>query len=279
MKHRRIFMALLAACVLVGASAPAQAKSWPKLTNSQYDLNGDGKKDKITVTMQSLDEYDSVVKTTIDVNGAKATLTLDSPEGKLRILDINTKDKVKEIAIGEYGPSSDLETYFYGYTGKAVYRIGSTVGLVGKSSDQIGYGGVCATKGDGLVRASFRAEHLQTWWLQADYKLTKTSDAKKPYKLAIVKKSIYPATMTSKVKALVNIKVYASMSTKASTRTIKKGESLQLLGSDDVKWVQIKDKNGKIGYVLLSFLESGEYDDNAADPNNNGILSGLLFAD
>lgn len=85
-----------------------------------YDLNGDGKEDRIEALLKY--RYD---KSYIEINGIKKFFYPDSPSGEMHIIDIDNNDNYVELAIFDDGPSGDPIYEFFRYDGKEVYNLGS----------------------------------------------------------------------------------------------------------------------------------------------------------
>lgn len=81
------------------------------------DLDGDGRPD--TIGLEIHEETDSYILT---VNGHIAKGTLEFVDG-FKIIDIDTSDRRKEIAVHSPGPSDDDVYIIYDYDGKSLKRM------------------------------------------------------------------------------------------------------------------------------------------------------------
>ncbi len=86
-----------------------------------YDLNGDGKADKINAVLIADNGHGSF----IEVNGVKVTLELYNPTGSIRFIDFDSRDSYTEVAVFDNGPSGDPAFTLLRYDGKKLYPIGS----------------------------------------------------------------------------------------------------------------------------------------------------------
>ncbi len=269
-------IALLALASLVIATLPASAAS-PKridLAAKQYDLDGDGKTDDIAIHMLEAEAGSAIYNCEVAVNGLTTTLELAVPEGKINVIDIDKNDKRKEIALSERGYSDDGKTFFVGFDGKRVYRIGEVEGMTGKTDAKLSKDSYYYAGGDGKVVAPMRASLLQTWSLRKGFALSKSGNANAPYTLKAVKESVYTSTSQNTVKVAKPLKAYDSMSANGKTRTIAKGAALTLTGSDDIKWVRFQESSGKVGYLLMTDFHTIHGQGSATN-----FLNGLRMAD
>lgn len=81
--------------------------------HGEYDLNGDGNSESIDALLKAYGEDGSYLK----VDGIEVPLYLSNPAGEIYIIDIDGKDKYKEIAVYDLGPSADPVFDFYRYDG------------------------------------------------------------------------------------------------------------------------------------------------------------------
>lgn len=88
--------------------------------SAKVDLNGDGKTEEISISgvTESGDFVLSVGRVSI-----KGTLTAGEADG-FTIVDIDTTDEYKEIAVHTPGPSDDDEYLIYWYDGKLIKEVG-----------------------------------------------------------------------------------------------------------------------------------------------------------
>ncbi|GEM_PF-6864156 len=80
----------------------------------QEDINGDGKKENISITVERLG---GSVTTTLYVNNFSAIVPGYDPVEFFGIVNIDNGDKIKEIAVIDMGPSDDYTTSFYSFDG------------------------------------------------------------------------------------------------------------------------------------------------------------------
>lgn len=89
--------------------------------HGSYDLNEDGKADKIDAVLEADYKGDSY----IEINGFKLNLDQFNPTGEMQIIDLDSKDHYTEVAIFDEGPSGDPAFMFFRYDGTKIYYVGS----------------------------------------------------------------------------------------------------------------------------------------------------------
>ena len=106
-------------------AAPSSIEYNNIVTQTKVDLNGDGKRETISIKMINPDTYlskeDNFV---LMVNDELITGSMEvgSPEG-FAIIDINKRDNYKESAVYSPGESDDDEFLLYSYDGKTVKKM------------------------------------------------------------------------------------------------------------------------------------------------------------
>ncbi|MDF2985368.1 MAG: hypothetical protein K0R50_878 [Eubacterium sp.] len=193
--------------------------------NITIDLNGDGIKENIALTCTTgSDKY------SLKVNKASISGTGDNLDGVMYIADIDTKDKYKEIAITESGPSADYNTYFYYYNGSRLIFMGKVQG----SDFSI------KASGTGSFTTKTRGSILQTWFYTDEYKLN--SD----HTLSNLVKKYYKMNTIITVKK--PLKLQKSPTDPAVATTLKAGEKVLLSDTDNKKWCAIETSGGIKGW-------------------------------
>jgi hypothetical protein len=140
-----------------------------ELAPNQYrsldiDLDGDGTKENVSIALKW--SYEFGITTTITVNGASDTIADGSgqPEGYFGVVDIDTSDTVKEIAVGFNGEDGQESTTFYHWHDNALFKFGTSDLTVGSWEDS-------AIPGDGSIAIATRAIVLDAWFYNGVYHL------------------------------------------------------------------------------------------------------------
>ena len=90
------------------------------IQSAEADLDGDGIPEKVSVS-QITEHGDFLL--TIDKISVKGKVGLEKVDG-FAVVDIDTSDRYKEIAIHNPGPSDDDEYLIYWYDGKSIKEMG-----------------------------------------------------------------------------------------------------------------------------------------------------------
>ncbi len=220
------------------------------------DLNGDGREDRIIY--QVFGEYENVFL--LKVNNVEVKSYGSSLDRKLYIVDIDKSDGFKEIAIQEFGPSSDEQTYFYSYTG-------SELKFMGKVGELCAKGG--HIPGNGRVISSIRPLVLQTWFVKKEYKLDEN------HLLEGIEREFYPVRYEAEpLKLKTSLKLYDKPKSKKVAAELKAGDTLKLLGCDGIEWCLAETAAGIKGWFAVDGFTIRENRLYSAD-----VFEGLSFAD
>ncbi len=222
---------------------PAQQIDPATLQANQYlstttDLNTDGVPDTISITVTG-DSAEGTT-TTIAINGTSAVFPGTNPEGWFGIVDINTADHEKEIAVSDLGPSTDYTTGFYRFDGSSIQLVGTTQGRY----EEIQF------SGNGILSTNTRAKILQTWFYTDGFSLNTD------HKLGHIDQHVYlidPTTPSAHLTMLQDLSLYTdtTMTTDAIATTLKKGDVVQFIGCDDVAWCEAKSSAGILGWFYV----------------------------
>lgn len=200
-------------------------------TKSQFleiDLNGDGVNDKIKFEALG-NEEDGLNKFRLQVNDIVVERDAEYLEGTFDIVDIDSKDRFKEIVISEYGPSSDDLTYFYYYNGSKLISMGELNGL---------YKHIKITN-DGVVETYNRSDAFGTFFYPQQYRLTEE------HKFSPIQKELYEIDIDVTVKQPVPVRF---RNTKDSIkRNLLIGEKIKVIAYNG-GWYLIKDSTTEEGW-------------------------------
>ena len=221
------------------------------------DLNGDGIKEKVEYRLENKTTYGEYKKCRLIVNDKILQLE-GNLAPKFAIVDIDEKDKYKEILISDFGPSSDNTSKFYFYKNNKLIFMGTTGGIYEEGLD---------IDGTGTFLASTRGDILQTWWFDKKYQLDRN------HKIIPVPTNIYLNYHLVYLKK--DLKLFIKNTVKSDTFTVKAGETLIITGNDNKTWCRVKTKEGKEGWFRVTdftYLPDARED-------APSIFAGLNFAD
>lgn len=230
----RIVLLLTAFFSLICISEVYAASKYTKIDtikayndSASVDLNGDKIEDDITFEL-STEEYGAF---TLSINGISVKGEGEELEGNFRIIDINPKDKYKEVAVQEFGPSDDYAIAFYSYNGKSIISMGKLYGY-GTSINKAG-----------SIFTNARGSILCTWFYEDYYKLSKK------HSLQQIPRKSYMMNLEVTVNKPISLKISPSNS-KIKVK-LKKGEKVTIVSSDNKKWCLVKNAKGVKGWFAV----------------------------
>jgi hypothetical protein len=221
------------------------------------DLNGDEIKEEIEYRLLAVAEDGQNVKTQLLINGIGVVFEGD-PVSHFAVVDIDRNDNYKEIIISDYGPSHDYTSKFYSYKEGKIVHIGTTGGIFedGIELDE-----------KGSFSARTRADILQTWWFDKQYRLNAE------HQIEEVPADIYWSEALVYVRK--TFKVYSEKDVKSNQFQVKEGTTLAIIGHDNKKWCKVKTSSGKEGWFRVE--EFCLMPDEKADARQ--IFIGFNYAD
>ena len=139
-----------------------------KIVTKYSDLDGDGEKEKIILTTGRSTGfgYDDYTEYTLEVGDRMYELRAftESIEPRFNVVNITRADGFKEIAVSEYGPSSDFFTTFYHYEDDLLTKIGVVSGFYGEAYEMCEVFETVKIDGSGVIRGLSRGNLLHTWF-------------------------------------------------------------------------------------------------------------------
>lgn len=250
---------------------PAQQIDVATLKENQYlshstDLNGDGVAENIAIEVKgnSLEGTNTV----ISVSASSITFPGSNPEGFFGIVDIDTTDREKEIAVSDLGPSGDPTTGFYRFDGSLL----QLVGIVQGAYETIEF------SGNGTITTKTRSILLQTWFYTDLFTLNSN------HRLSDTTQDIYlidPAVPEAHLTMLQDLALHTDTNEATATAivtTLKKGEAVQFLGCDEVRWCKVEGATGIAGWFAVEDFNTIVMIDGARIPASE-VFEGLSNAD
>lgn len=213
------------------------------------DLNSDGIEE--TIRLEFIKHSSSF---TLFVNDFSITEWGIGLHGYFKIVDIDSTDSIKEIAISESGPSDDLATHLYYYDGRSIISMGTV-------------GGIPRADGSGILRASTRGKILHTWFHSASYKLSNN------HALEYIDMDLYAMNWTVTLKDTLALRE----SRKDSEIIVRllPGEKVTILSSDDKEWCLVENSKGIKGW----FAVDGYDKIRGTNKTARELFEGLSYAD
>ncbi len=217
---------------------PATLKANEYLSTS-IDLNGDGVVENISIEVKG----NSIegTSTVLTASGSSIVFPGTNPDGYFGIVDIDTTDHEKEIAVSDRGGSIDYTTGFYRFDGSVLQLVGTVQG----SYEDIDFAG------NGTLTTQTRATTLQTWTYEDAFTLGTD------HKLSHVEKDLYlidPSAIGAHLTMLQDLPLNTDTNEViggAIATTLKKGEKITFIGCDDVRWCKTQSATGVAGWFAV----------------------------
>lgn len=216
------------------------------------DLDGDKKEDKIYYEIQ-----------TVSVNGSKA----DMPELKINdreyelgflwdkqganisrpsndnyyIIDIDTKDDYRELAIMDEDINGDPGCHFFRYIGNELIYCGYVPGIPNHT---------LYNYGSGEIKAMKRLNILQNRYSFADWKLNTRGVLEEAEKEIYYGLYIKPYE-SIRYKTERELILFKTNDMSSDTITINEGEEIRLSSTDNKHWIEIMTDSGISGWLYL----------------------------
>jgi hypothetical protein len=195
------------------------------------DLDGDGAKDEIRLTARS-GRY-GYGPFTLHVNDVAIEGRGDNLDERISVVDIDTTDIMREIAISESGPSDDHATHFFAFDGFQIIPLGELPG-----SDEL------RIDGSGVVRSQRRGRILGTWYTPVTYRLTKE------HRLEEISQAFYEMNISTVLRA--DLPLLSDRGEGAHLiGVIHAGARALLLRTDEEAWCEIESESGTRGWFRV----------------------------
>lgn len=242
-----------------------------KIVTKHSDLDGDGEKEKIVlVTGKSTGYgYDDYTGYTIEVGDRVYELSAytEMIEPRFNVVNIIRSDGFKEIAVSEYGPSSDFFTTFYHYEDDLLTKIGVVSGFYGEASEMCEVFGTVTIGGSGAIKGVSRGNLLHTWFHDSEYRMNPD------FTLTEVLKDFY--TMDAEVMAISELTVVKSPADPQEAFTISPGETITIKDTDDREWCSVVNSKGETGWFAVDGFDIIR----DTGLHANEVFEGLSYAD
>lgn len=257
-----------------GPVYPLQVKAGDTV---KADLDGDGTEEEIVYSVKAGTDASQAVLT---INGTEFGADLSSqgftstaPEADYCCLtDIDSSDKLLEIAVMDAGPSDDHTTAFFHYASGALTYLGSAEGYAmnadGSAADMDFHG-------FGTVNAIMRLSVLQTWYAKADYRLNGD-------KLEQALQSLYSPNGEDGTSVTTKLEVagYSDRDATSDKSAIPAGTALTLGSTDNAEWIMATDGDDNEYWLHLDKSDTSKVELNDGTfAAGADALDGLVLAD
>ncbi len=227
-----------------------------------FDLDGDGSEDVLLYSLlddEGMSFNLSANEVGIDQDGCYMADTA-------YIIDLDTTDPYKEVAVSEYGPSDDLMVHILRFDGSSWTVLGYIPGFVAVAEDGTP-GETSVINGDGTVDTMRRGEVVSTWFFTARYQLEGES---------LVWQEAEAYDMEIPVTLLVDLPLTATPEGGEEVITLPMGTETVIKQTDNFSWISFPLEDGTIGYARLG--DDG-FSIAALGLSTYEVFEGLNFAD
>lgn len=242
-----------------------------KIVTKSSDLDGDGKKEKIVLVTGKRTGYgyDDYTGYTIEVGSRVYELTAytENIEPRFNVVNIVPSDGFKEIAVSEYGPSSDFFTTFYHYEDDLLTKSGTVSGFYGEASEMCEVWSSVTIEGSGTIKGFSRGNILHTWYYDSEYRMDPD------FSIHEVPKDLY--AMDAEVTVIREITLVKSPTDPQEAFTISPGESVTIKDTDDREWCSVVNSKGETGWFAVDEFDMIR----GSGLRASEIFDGLSYAD
>ncbi len=215
------------------------------------DLDGNGIKDSIYFHTDNTKYQLTINNFTINDFGESI---IDS----FAVVDIDNRDNVREIVIGELGPSDDPQSTFFCYDGSSINKMGKTYSLFYRGIKFDGWGG---------LNIKTRGDLLHTWFFNIPYRLTSDHTLEK------ITDQIYKTNCCLFLKQ--SLKIFTKMDEQSDFITLEPTTIVTITGTDNNRWCFVKTFDGIEGW----FFVQDYFYINGTGIEAYNIFDGLSYAD
>lgn len=205
-------------------------------TSTSIDLNRDGISDSISYNVKKGYFDDSGIyiqdSCTLSINNLSVTMQGYSLSDSIHIVDIDSKDSFKEIVISDDGPNDVPLSILYYYNGKNIIQFG-----------RIDFNGSITANGTGIIKSHEPGHILYSAWHECLYRLTSRHSIEK------VPQNEYKMDLELTVKKPISL--FKSKESNKIAVSLKQGDVIKLLSTNDKEWCFAQSSNGIQGWFSV----------------------------
>ena len=209
------------------------------------DIDFDGKVDAVQLYC-ACDPSGDFTRFALKIGDTKICIDQYGYELYLGLADIDKNDKFVEIAVIFVECSDYTQTSFFRYDGKSIIKLGTIEGFCGEHrSGAYSFAGdvpVDGVDGSGIVRTRTRGWILHTWFYDDEYIITNST-------LKQVPKDLY--LMNYEVTVIKEITLKKSRTDASPGITLKVGEKVTIMETDNKRWCSVVNSKGEIGWFEI----------------------------
>lgn len=195
-------------------------------SSAALDIDGDGEQEN--VSFESVDMEDGFIANYIvKVNDKTFEEQVCGPHTYCYLVKMDTSKDEYTFVLGQDGPSDDYSSIFVRYKNDELVKYGEVGGVI---DNTFMYSGGIEFNGDGTFVAPVRAEMVQTWFYNANYKIEKDKIVKE-------EKDFYDVNFDTEL--LVDFEFYKAPKDNAEKTLVRSQTNMKFIGIDDEKWTKV----------------------------------------
>ncbi len=242
------------------------------------DLDGDGAEETILWNAELRTDGSWAYDQTLTVNGTEFAGSLEDIgyycENVLdywAVVDLDTSDSYREIAIFDDGPSSDANTIFFRYADGKLTLLGRVYGYPDENGDKMSF------PGDNTVESWTRLYNFQTWFAPARWVYDESAEYGNFRAEPMGDDGLYYPNGSQELTALKDLHLYADKAELADVTTLTAGTQFTTLATDGAEWVLIETSELAQGW--LHTVGCCEVETTSGAVYGGEAIDGLIFAD
>ena len=241
-EHRRCEGTNVVAAAVIFAMLATAETSLPHVVDLLDDLNGDGRVDSVRVAFHlchggagepgekpCYDAFHAIA------GGDSIRVHGEYLHGTAFVVDVDSTDGFREIAVPEWGPSDDDAVHFLRLAADGLRVVGMVPNLL--LAD-------LKIDGSGVIATTCRGRILHTWYYPCTYRMFKETGT-----LLEVPQAF--KVMNAHVRLKRDLPVLESPVHHKVTGVIKQGESATVEITDDQVWCRIRARDGTVGWFRI----------------------------
>lgn len=187
------------------------------------------------------------------------------------VVDLDTSDSHKEIAIFDDGPSNDANTIFFRYADGQLTLLGRVYGYPDENGDKMYF------PGDNTVESWTRLRNLQTWFAPARWVYDESAEYGSFRVEPLTDDGLYYPYGSQELTALQDLHLYADKAELADVTTLTAGTEFTTLATDGGEWVLVECADLTQGWIHV--VGGFEVETTSGSIYGADAIDGLVYAD
>lgn len=206
---------------------------WFCVVDTIADMDGDGAPDHVAATFFGSTAEPGFDRVVLESGLAIVAIRGVALEPRLHVVDLDVRDRWREIVIGEQGPSDDYASRFFRFANGRFDELGAVSGTVETG---------LRVDGAGYVLTTCRGEVLHTWFHPCRYRLDPWTGRLEP---GVTNDDV---PMGTRVTLKCDLEVRSGLLKDQVVGVIRAGERAVIDRTDDRSWCHIRADSGVEGW-------------------------------